>query len=198
MRAGRIGKRRGRHLGHVREIVVFRLRGSVLDVAQKLRHAAFAFTGEQRHAEVDRLLNVVGKPGQHRDAAGDVEPADHHGKAGLAELAREIERARILVRLHADEADETCARRADLPDRALDVDDRVAFVVGIDVDIDVGAEHLRVGAFGQQAVDACKAVRRDRGTPPLDDVAAGVVVRRLDQDDLEDCHCVPDSPTGDA
>ena len=190
-------QRGGRHFGHVGEIIVGRLRGAGGDIAQQAGHAALALAGEQRDAEIERLLQVGRQLRQHRDAAGDMEPADDHRHVGRAELAREIERARILVRLHADQADEARAGGADLSDRALDVDDGVALVIGVDLDIDVGAEHLRLGALGQQAVDAREAVRRDRGAPPLDDVAVGVVMRRLDQDDLEDLpsHCAPDSPT---
>ena len=182
-------QRGGRHLGHVGEIVVGRFRGSGGDVAQQVGHAAFAFAGEQRHAEVEGFLKVRRKLGQHRDAARDMEPADDDRQSGGAELTREVEGARVLIRLHANEADETRAGGADFSDRALDVDDGVAFVVGIDLDRDVRTEHARIGAFRQQAVNARKAVRRDRGTPPLDDVAVCVVVRRLDQNDLEDLPC---------
>ena len=69
------------------------------------------------------------------------------GTSGCAEVAREIERARILVRLHADQADEAAAGFADVAHDALDVDDGVALVIGFDVDIDIGTEHVVLGAF---------------------------------------------------
>ena len=100
------------------EIVVDRLARAVVDVAQKLGHAAFAFAGEEVDPEIDRFLNSSGSLGQHREAAADVKPADDHGNAGARNFAAEIERARKLVGLHADEADEAAAGRADLPDRA--------------------------------------------------------------------------------
>ena len=40
-----------------------------------------------------------------------MEAADDHRDAGGAELAGEVERARELVGLHADQADEAAARR---------------------------------------------------------------------------------------
>ncbi len=177
---------RGRHLRHVGEVIVDRLRGSLVDVAHQRGEAAFAFAGEQRDAEIERLLQVSGQCGQHRDAARDMEPADHDRYSGGAELAREIERARILVRLHADQPDETAAGRSDLRDCALDVDDGVALVKRVDLDIDIGPEHALGGAPREQAVNAREAVGGNGGTPPLDDVAVGIVMRRLDQNDLED------------
>ena len=63
-----------------------------------------------------------------------MEAADHHGKPGGAELAGEIERAGKLVGLHADQADEAGFGTADLANGALDVDDGVALVIGLDVD----------------------------------------------------------------
>ncbi len=42
---------------------------------------------------------------QHREAAGHVEAADHDRNAGCAQRPRDVQRARKLVRLHADQAD---------------------------------------------------------------------------------------------
>ncbi len=70
-----------------------------------------------------------------------MEAADDDGNVRRAEAAREIERARELVRLHADQADETRARRLDATDGARHVDDGVAFVIGLDLDFHIGPEH---------------------------------------------------------
>jgi hypothetical protein len=87
-----------------------------------------------------------------------MEPAHHNCKVLRAELAREVECARKLVRLHADQADEAAARRADALDHALNVDDRVALVIGLDDNIDVGAEYAVLRILGEEAVDACQAI----------------------------------------
>ncbi len=97
-----------------------------------------------------------------------MEPADHHRDIGSTKLAREIERARKLVGLHADQSDETAAGGADRPDDPLDVDNRVALVAGVDLDIDVGPERLGRGAFGEQSVDAGEAVGRDASSGTIE------------------------------
>ena len=102
-----------------------------------------------------------------------------------AELPGKIEGARILVRLHADQADHAGAGGADALGDAGDVDDGVAFVAGFDFDIDVGPEHVVVRTFHDQSVDARQAVRRYQRAQPLDDIAVAVVVRRLDQGDVK-------------
>ena len=56
--------------------------------------------------------------GQHRDAARHMEAADHTGRPARG-TSGEIERARVLVRLHADQADEAGRRPRDSADRAL-------------------------------------------------------------------------------
>src|SRR5215468_10669649 len=71
------------------------------------------------------------------------------------------------------------------PDPAAHVDDGIALVACLDVDLNIGPEHLGVRAFPQQAVHARKAVGGNARPPPLDDIAVVVVMRRFDQDDLE-------------
>ena len=73
------------------------------------------------------------------------------GTLGGAELAREIECAGILIGLHADQSDEAGAGPADLTDRTLHVDDGVALVAGIDLDIDVRSKHALLGASASSA-----------------------------------------------
>jgi hypothetical protein len=117
--------------------------------------------------------------------------AHDHRQTGGAELAAEIERARELVGLNADQANKAGARGADARDRAFDVDNRVGLIIGFDRDVDVGAEHLVGGAVGEQPIQARQAGRRYHRAPPLDDVAVGVVVRRLDQHNPEGTPCHP-------
>ena len=151
---------------------------------EKLREPAFALPRVQDHAERLRLFQVRRQFGQHGDAAGDVEAADGDRHALLAKLAADIERARKLIRLHADQRDHSAVGEDALRNRGK-IDDGVALVVDLELDIDVGAENVRFGAFQQQAIDAGQAVRGDGRAAPLDDIAVVVVMRRLDQNDRE-------------
>ena len=151
-------QRRIRHFGHVGEVIVDRLQRTGVNVAQKLTHAAFPFACEQRDAHIERLLQIERQAGQHRDAATDMESTHHHRDAGGAELAREIECSRILVRLDADEPDEAAIGGANPGDCAFHIDNGVALVKAVDVDFDIGPEDLVLGAFGEEAVHACEAV----------------------------------------
>ena len=126
-----------------------------------------------------------GKRRQHGDAAGHVEAADHHREAVGAEPAGEIERARKLVRLHADQADHAGAGVTDAFGHALDIDDSVALVASLDLDRDIGAERALLRALFDQAMDAGEAVGGQCRAQPLDDVAIRVVMRRLDQNDAK-------------
>ncbi len=175
---------RRRHVRRVLQIIVDRLCGAARHVAQEVGHAAFAFAGIEHDAEIECLLQFRRDFRQHRDDAADMEAADRDRDIGLAELAGDIERARILIGLNADQRDEAAAGLADVAHRLLHVDDGVALVIGFDLDIDIGAERERFGAFAQQAIDAGQAVGRNGRAPPLDHIAVGVVMRRLDQDDL--------------
>src|SRR5579862_3387262 len=97
-----------------------------------------------------------------------------------------MQRARILVRLHADQADETeIAVGAHLGNDALDAHPRIGLVDGDDVDIDVGPEHLALRAIVDQSVDGGQRIRRHRRAEPADDIAVVVVMRRFDQDHAE-------------
>ncbi len=178
--------RHGRHhVGQVGEIIIDGLRRAGRNVGDQRRHAALAFAGKEDDAETLRLLQAVRQFRQHRQTAGHMEAAQHDRDAGGAEAPRQVERPGELVGLHADEADEALAGGADALDSALHVDDGVALVIGFDVDIDVRSEDAVLAAFGDQAIDAGKAVRRDGRAHPLDDIAVVVIVRRLDQNGLE-------------
>ena len=177
---------RGRlHAGHVMEVIVDGLRLAGVDVADEIGHPALALARIEGHAQRLGLLQVRRQLGKHRNAAGDVESADHHRHALRPELAGKIKGARKLIRLDPDEADKSASRRLDLARDRLDVDDRVALVAGVDVDVDVGAKSPLFPAGGQEPVDAGEAVRGDGGEAPLDHIAVVVIMRRLDQEDLE-------------
>ena len=176
---------RGGHLRKIVEELVDRLGRALRDIAQQVGHAAFRFAGKQIDAEIEGLLQIGRQRRQHGDAAADVKAADDHRQTELAKLAAEIERARILVRLHADQTDHATTGAADALGDPRNVDDGVALVASFDVDVDVRAEHAVVGAFLDQAIDAGEAVGWQRRAAPLDDIAVLVVVRRLDQNHSE-------------
>ena len=106
-----------------------------------------------------------------------------HRHAERAELPPEIERARILIRLNADQADHAAAGGVDASHRGLGVDDGVALVAGFDLDVHVGTENAIARALFDQPVGARQTVRRQRRAQPLNDIAVVVLVRALDQSD---------------
>jgi hypothetical protein len=75
------------------------------------------------------------------------------------------------------------------PDPAKDLvgpDARVRLVPDGDADLDVLAEDLALGAVEGEAVQRRQRIGRDRRADPLDDVTVVIVVRGLDQEELED------------
>jgi len=156
-------------------------------VAQyRVEAAFFGLAGEQRTAHVERRFQVRLRLLEHGDAAGDMKSADRDLNARLSKRPCDVERARELVRLHADQPDHAeIVMLPELREDVFDSDSSVGFVERRDVDRDVVAEHVARGRVHRQCVDAGQRVRRDRRSNPLDDVAVGVVMRRLDQYQLE-------------
>src|SRR6516162_276414 len=115
--------------------------------------------------------------------------ADRDLDAGLAKPGRQIHRARELVRLHTDQANEPGIGTPDPPDDPADRDHRVAFVIGPDLDRDLRPERTAVRQILRDAVEASERIRRDPRFPPLDQIAVVVVMRLLDQ--LDDEPAVP-------
>jgi hypothetical protein len=178
-------ERCGRHFRHVAEIIVDRLRLVGGDIADQGSDAAFRLARKQDDAKIECRLKI-GRPfRQHGKATVYMKAADYHRNASGAKLAGKIDRTRELIGLYADEPDEAGAGFTNFSDRAIGVDDCIALVVGLDVDIDIGTEQFLGGTFCHQPVYARQAVGGDKRPPPLNDVAVGVVMRRLDQDGLE-------------
>src|SRR4029077_4024357 len=173
------------HARHVIEVIGGGLRLVGVNVTEEIGNPALALARVQGHAQRLRFLQVRWQLRKHRYAARDVESADHHGHAFRSELARKIKGARKLIRLNPDEPDKSTPRRFDLSRDLFNVDDRVALVAGVDLDVDVGAESPLLGALRQQSIDAREAIRGNSGEAPLDHVAVVVIVRRLDKKDLE-------------
>ena len=76
-------------------------------------------------------------------AARDMKAADGDWMP-CAQLARDIEGAGKLVRLHADEGDHAGVAPTSAANRS-GVDDRVALVVELELDIDIAAKNSRLG-----------------------------------------------------
>ena len=133
-------------------------------VAQHLVEPPFGLAGEERDAHGARTIEIGVDAAEHADRAGHVEAADRDRDAALAQRPGEIERARELVRLHADQHHHAGAGRLDQRRETARVDARVGLVEGMDVDLDVGAEHAPLGAVLGEPVERGERVRRNGGT----------------------------------
>ena len=155
-------------------------------VLQDLVEAFLGLAGEDRDAEILRHLDVGRHLVEHGEAAGDVETADRHLHAGRAQGSRDVERPGELVGLHADNPDqaEPAIALDELGDLAR-ADAGVGLVHGDDVDGEVRPEDVPLAGAAREAVDGGERVRRHGRADPLHDIALGVVMRRLDQDQLE-------------
>ncbi len=132
--------------GQIVHEIVDRLQLSGERVGEHPVEPSLGLAGEQRDPHVARRGDVGRQFRQHRQAARHVKSADRDLHAGRAKLPRDIDRPRKLVRLHADQAHEPAIGRLDAPDDALDRDHRVALVIGVDLDRDIGTERRRAAA----------------------------------------------------
>ncbi|HEV2189590.1 MAG TPA: hypothetical protein VGR70_20435 [Stellaceae bacterium] len=167
-----------------------------MDVLQQGLEMLLGLAREQDDAEVERLAELRGQILQHRQAAAHVKAANRYGHAARAQFASESHGPGKLVRLHADEADDARVARlgqagGNRSNRHLDVD----LVVAVDLDGDVIAEHLPIGAILGDRVQAGEGIGGDPGPPPLNDVPVFIVVRRFDDLDVESFHCDRGHPT---
>ena len=111
-------------------------------------------TREQRDAERERVLHLRRHLRQHREASADVESAERDLDSGGAQLARDIDRARELVGLHADQQHDAAVRVA--PEPANYLAHRhfgVGLVVRLDLEIDARAEDLPRLRVEREAVE---------------------------------------------
>src|SRR5262245_46921106 len=67
----------------------------------------------------------------------------------------------------------------------LDVDAGMNLVEDRNVDFGIGTEHGAPRGIAPETIENGKRVRRDEGAQPLNDVAIVVIMRRLDQNQLE-------------
>src|SRR5262249_48854161 len=103
-----------------------------------------------------------------------------------AQWASDVERARELVGLYTDQADQAKTVMAlKLRHDVLAAYPRVRFIAGSDVNGNVRPEHLAPGRIVRQPVDYRQRVRRHERPPPLDHIAIVVVMRWLDEHELK-------------
>jgi hypothetical protein len=92
----------------------------------------------------------------------------------------EIERARKLIGLHADQADHAPAGLANAPGDGAHIHVVVALIEGFDLHLDIRTEHALLRAIFHQRINAGETVGRNVRAAPLNEVTVGVVMRRLD------------------
>ena len=161
-------------------------------VLEHLVEAILRLAGEDGDAELLRDFDVGLGLVQHGETAGHVKAADHHLYARGQQRAGNVERAGELVRLHADQPDQSDpAMAGDAPGDRLRPHPGVGLVDGQHVDGEVGAEHVPRGGAQRQAIDGGERVRRHGRAEPLHDIAVGIVMRRLDEDELKAPTCCP-------
>jgi hypothetical protein len=115
-----------------------------------------------------------------------MEAANGHRNTSVAERAREIEGARVLVSLHSGEYDkpEIAVAAESLYDLVRPYA-RSDFIDNGNVDRNIGPECLARGGILEQAIKNGERVRGYDRTHPLDDVTVVVIVGRLDQRQLK-------------
>src|SRR6516165_7666571 len=187
------------------EEIIDWLERSICCCAQNLVATTLEFTRKQRNAHVDRFLQIWLQSGQHCETAGHMEATNGHRNTSVAERAREIQRARILVSLHSGEYDK--------PESAMPAESlydlvrpyaRSDFIDNRNVDRNIGPECLARGGILEQTVENGERVRGYDRTNPLNDVTLVVIVGRLDQRQLKSSaswrgakkHPVPSHPAG--
>src|SRR6185312_9581389 len=136
--------RRGRRLnpGQLVDVIVDRLELAVYRVVQQRVAAVLDLAGIKCDAELERLLQIGLLLADHGETAGYMKPADRDRDSGRAQRARDVERARELVALDPDQEDEPeIVVPAKPPDDLGRPDARADLVGGVDVDLDIVAEH---------------------------------------------------------
>src|SRR5262249_41576726 len=101
-----------------------------------------------------------------------MESTDDHWDSCRAQRAREIERARILVRLHTDQRNKAECPVPPKPGQNLaEVDARVRLVDDREVEVDLRSQHRTVRRITRDAMDDGERIRRDECPHPLNDVS---------------------------
>ena len=142
--------------------------------------------GEKGNAERLRLHHLGRHLVEHRNATRHVKAADADRKPAGDKGPCQIDGARELVRLHADQPDQRAA--ALFLDHAHDpagADAPVGLVIGVEAEVDAGAEDLTAPRVFGERKQAGQRVGGNGRTHPLNGVAVVVVMRRLDHDEMK-------------
>jgi len=122
---------------------------------EQVVHPPLDLAREQTDAQPLRLAQIGRQLGQHRQATADVKAADGDLHAGGAQLAGDVDGARKLVGLHADQAHQAVAAVA------LETRDGLAqrqagggLITDSDLDVDGSAEHLALRGILSEPIDA--------------------------------------------
>ena len=111
-----------------------------------------------------------------------MKPTDGYLHAPGAKSPRQIDGARKLIGLDADQANQAApAAGGDLTGDSLRANSRVGLVYDRNLDFDIGAEDSSVPAVFRQSVHHGERIGGDRGAEPLNDISIVVVMRRFYQ-----------------
>jgi hypothetical protein len=188
-----LGKERHRRAFDVPQIpheIVEWHKTSGCGILQQQLKTTLGFTVEHRNVYVPASIEIDGVAIKHRQTAGPVESSDYNRDASGAERAGDIEGARILVRLDADERKQPkTAVTAKMLEQFGDVNARMGLVNCLDVDYDVRPENSALCAIGFDAVDGGQGIRRSNCVPPAYHVTIVVIMRWLHENELEVSSC---------
>ena len=146
-------------------------------IAQHRLEPAFGLAGKHGNAHFATGVEPDRVTVQHGQASRDMEAAHGDRQSGVAERPGDVERARILVGLNADQRDHSeIAVRAKFRQKGGNVDPRIGLVDRHDVDGDFGPEHPAIRTVGGDAIERGERIRRDHRSPPADDIAVVVVM----------------------
>ena len=96
---------------------------------------------------------------QHGDAAGDVKAPDAHRQPGRQKRPSEIDGARELVGLHADQPDQRLAAAlAKHVDDPVGLDAAIGLIIGVEMNLDTRPEHVAPARVFGEAVEAGEGV----------------------------------------
>ena len=181
---------RRRLAGERRQVFHVVVKGRELSVPGILQHKVepmfLGLAGEKGNAERLRLHHFGRHLVEHRNATRHVKAADAHRKPAGDKGPCQIDGPRELVRLHADQPDQRAA--ALFLDHAHDpagADAPVGLVIGVEAEVDTGAEDLTAPRVFGERKQAGQRVGGNGRTHPLDGVAVVVIMRRLDHDEMK-------------